>query len=356
MSFKRVINVTQAHAGEPMEVVTGGVGPLPGKSVYEKMCYLRDHDDDLRKMLLYEPRGYVPKCCNIIVEPCNPEAAAGYIILEPAEYPMMSGGNTIAVATVLLENGIIPMREPYTDFKLEAPIGMIDIHAKCHNGKCTQVTFKNQPSMVAYLDEEIEIPEYGKVKVDVAWGGMWYVMADISQFPGVELIPAHGGAMSSIMARLVKAANTQLPPIRHPDFPDVPIMSGMLTGRTDRPDADAKNQVAMSTGEIDLDAPETWKMSLDRCPCGTGTCARMAALWAKGELKLHERFRHENSLGLIFTGELVGEAKIGDKDAVIPTVGGEAWIYGYNTYVLDETDPFPAGFRIGDIWPMKSRP
>lgn len=179
MSFKRVINCVETHSGEPMRVVTGGVAPLKGNSVYEQMVYLREHDDALRKFLLREPRGYPPLCCNILVPPKDPKAAAGYIIMEQVEYPLMSGGNTISVATVLLETGIIPMVEPVTVFILEAPAGLIGIKAECHNGKVTQVTFKNVPAFAAYVDKEIDVPHLGKVKVDVAWGGMWYVIADV---------------------------------------------------------------------------------------------------------------------------------------------------------------------------------
>ena len=152
MSYKRVLNVVETHGGEPMRVVTGGVGHIPGNSVYEMEEYLRLHDDSLRKFLLREPRGYPALCCNVIVPPKHPEAAAGFIIMEQTEYPMMSGGNVISVATVLLENGMIPMKEGLNEFNLEAPAGLIGIKAQCHDGKVTEVTFKNVPSFAVYLD------------------------------------------------------------------------------------------------------------------------------------------------------------------------------------------------------------
>ena len=352
MSFKRVINVVECHSGEPMPVITGGAIPLKGKTVYEKMRYLEEHDDQMRHLLLNEPRGYPPRCCNLIVEPCDPRADAGYIIMEHTEYPMMSGGNTIAVATVLLETGIIEMKEPYTDFTLETAGGLIGIHAECHNGKCTQATFKNMPAFSVYTDAEIELPVYGKVKVDVAWGGMFYVIADVRQFPGVEIVPEQGEEMSKILALLLGAVNEQLP-VSHPDFPGIGVTVAQLSGPTDNPNADWKNAVGMKLDEIDLNDPATWHTALDRCPCGTGTCAKMASLYAKGELKLNQKFRHENALGVIYTGELVEKTKVGDYEAVIPTIGGEAWIAGFNTLVLDSRDPFPDGYRMGDLWAMK---
>lgn len=351
MSFKRVLNVVECHSGEPMHVVTGGVIPLKGNSVYEKMLYLREHDDALRKMLLNEPRGYPPKCCNILVPPSHPDAQAGYIIMEHVEYPMMSGGNTIAVATVLLETGLIPMQEPYTDFVLETTGGLIGIHAECSNGKCTQVTFKNMPAFSVYTNAVIDVPTLGKVTVDVAWGGMFDVIADVRQFKGLEITPEMSSELSRVLALILGAANEQLP-VKHPDFPEIGITASQLSGPTGNPNADWKNAVGMPMAPVDLNNPSTWHVALDRCPCGTGTCAKMASLYAKGELKLNQKFRHENALGLVYTGELVEKTKVHDYDAVVPTLGGEAWIYGYNTCVLDPTDPFPEGYRMGDIWAM----
>lgn len=351
MSFKRVINVVDCHSGMPMPVVTGGYIPLKGNSVYEEMCYLRENDDALRKLLLNEPRGYPPKCCNIIVPAKDPKADAGYIIMEHTEYPMMSGGNTIAVATVLLETGIIPMKEPYTDFTLEAVGGLIGIHAECKDGKCTSVKFKNMPAFSVYQDAVIEVPTLGKVTVDVAWGGMFYVIADVRQFEGLKIAPETGYEMSRILALLIVCADKQLP-VNHPDFPGVGITVGQLNGPSENPNADWKNENGMRSHEIDLNDPSTWRVALDRCPSGTGTSAKMASLYAKGQLEMNKKFRYENALGVIYTGELVEQVKIHGYDAVVPTVSGQAWISGFNTVVLDATDPFPEGYRMGDLWGM----
>ena len=261
----------------------------------------------------------------------------------------MSGGNTISVATVLLETGMIPMQEPVTEFMLEAPAGLIGIRAECHNGKVTGVTFKNVPSFAVYLDKEIDVPHLGKVTVDVAWGGMFYVIADVRQFKGLELIPEHGGEIARVTSLILGAAQEQLP-VAHPDYPGIGITNVELSGPTDNPNADWKNSVRVGSGFVDLDNPATWKAALDRCPCGTGTCAKMAVLHAKGQLPLHQKFRHEGILGIIYTGELVEETKIGEYDAVVPEVTGQSWIYGYNTFVLDPTDPLTEGFTVNDIW------
>lgn len=349
MAFKRTINAVDTHAGTPMRVVTGGIPNIPGKTVYDKMKWMEANDDGLRKLLLREPRGYPAHCCNIIVPPGHPEADAGYIILEQIEYPVMSGGNTISVATVLLEMGLLPMKEPVTELTLEAPAGLIRITAECRNGKVKSVKFKNVPAFAAHLDALIDVPHLGKVRVDVGWGGMFYAIADVRQFPGLELIPEHGKEIARVSAMIRQAAIEQLP-VEHPDYPGVGITISQLSGPTDDPNADWKNAVTMASGDFSWDNPATWTGALDRCPCGTGTCAKMAVLHAKGELPLNRDFRHQGLLGNIYTGQLVEEVTIGGRAAVVPTVSGTSWIYGINTIVLDHDDPFTEGFTVGDTW------
>jgi proline racemase len=349
MGFKRTIHAVDTHIGEPMRVITGGVPNIPGETMYDKMKYLEKNDDQLRLMMLREPRGYPPLCCNLIHPAVHPEADAGFIIMEQEEYPVMSGGNTISVATVLLETGMLPMKEPVTKIVLEAPAGLIGIRAECEQGKVKQVTFKNVPAFAAHLDAEIEVPHLGKVTVDVGWGGMFYAIADVRQFPGLELIPEHGAELARTAAMIRQATHEQLP-VTHPHYPGVGITISQLSGPTNNPDADWKNSVTVASGPLDWDNPATWTGALDRCPCGTGTCAKMAVLHAKGELALNQKYRHEGILGNVFIGELVEEVTIGEQTAVVPTISGQAWITGFNTYVLEHSDPFPNGFKVGDIW------
>lgn len=349
MTFKRMINAVDTHSGIPMRVITGGVGHVPGATVQEKMRWLATNDDGLRKLMLREPRGYPAHCCNLLVPPCHPEADAGYIIMEQVEYPMMSGGNTISVVTVLLETGILPMQEPVTKLTLEAPAGLIRIKADCQRGKVKAVTFRNVPAFAAHLDAEIDVPHLGRVRVDVGWGGMFYVIADVRQFKGLELKPEHGGEIARVSAMIRQAAIEQLP-VAHPDYPGVGITISQLSGPADGPNADWKNAVTMASGPLSWDDPATWTGAIDRCPCGTGTCAKMAVLHAKGELPLDHDFRHQGILGTVYTGRLVERAQIGDKPAVVPTISGRAWISGFNTLVLDPEDPLPEGYTLGDIW------
>lgn len=352
MTFKRMITAVDTHAGEPMRVITGGVAHIPGATVLEKMKWLEAEGDDLRLMMLREPRGYPAVCCNLIVPPCHPEADAGFIVMEQTEYPPMSGGNTISVVTVLLETGILPMHEPVTELTLESTAGLIPIKADCTDGKVVNVTFENVPAFAVHLDAEIDVQGLGMVTVDVAWGGMFYVIADVKQFEGLTLDVQNGRQITNISSRLTAAAIEQLPVV-HPENPEFKnVTVSQISGPATRPKADLKNAVTVATGPFDWDNPETWTGALDRCPCGTGTCAKMAALCAKGELQLDQDFRHEGLLGTIFMGRLIRETTVGPYKAVVPTLSGQAWITGFNTYVLDPSDPFPEGFRMGDIWPI----
>jgi proline racemase len=350
MRIAHMVQAVDAHAcGEPGRVIVGGVLDVPGATMFEKMRHLQAHADALRKRMLREPRGYPAANCNIIVPPTHPEAQAGFVIMEQTEYPGMSGTNTVCVATVLLETGMVPMREPVTELTLEAPAGLIRVRADCAGGKVRRVTFQNVPAFAVYLDRPIEVPQLGTVTVDVAYGGMFYVMADAAAF-GLRLTPDEGRDIVRI-GEMVKAAAREQLPVQHPEqsgFEGVTI--ALLSAPPSRPDAHLKNAVVVSTGRLDWDRPATWTGAIDRSPCGTGTCAKMAALYAKGRLGLHENFRHEGILGTVFEGRLIGETRVGAYRAVIPTLSGQAWITGFATYVLDAEDPFPEGFTVGDIW------
>jgi len=350
MRISKMIQAVDAHAcGEPGRVIVGGVLDVPGKSMYEKMVYLRTHADGLRLRMLREPRGYPAVCCNLILPPTLPEADAGFVIMEQTEYPGMSGTNTICVATVLLETGMLPMTEPVTEITLEAPAGLIRVRADCANGKVTGVTFQNVPAFAVYLDTTLEVPHLGPVRVDVAYGGMFYVIADAAQF-NLRLTPDEGADIVRI-SEMVKAAAQEQLPVVHPENPGFKgVTIAELSGPPSRPDAHLKNVVTVSTGKLDWDRPATWTGSIDRSPCGTGTCAKMATLWAKGKLGLNEDFRHEGVLGTVFTGRLLASTQVGPYPAVIPTITGQAWITGFSSYVVDAEDPFPDGFTVGDIW------
>ncbi len=350
MRFSQAIQAVDAHAaGEPGRVIVGGVLDVPGATMFDKMTWLWTEGDDLRRRMLREPRGYPAANCNLVLPATSPEAAAGYVIMEQVEYPGMSGTNTMCVATVLLETGMVPMIEPVTELTLESPAGLIRLRCECRDGKVTSVTFRNVPAFATHLDAMVEVPTLGAVRVDVAYGGMFYVIADAEPF-GLRLTPDEGRDITRI-TELIKAAAAEQLPVAHPDQPGFAgITIGQLSGPPHDPANTRRNVVTVSTGKLDFSKPATWTGAIDRSPCGTGTSAKMAVLHAKGQLKVGDAFRHEGILGTVFTGQLVEDTTIGPYRAVVPTITGTAWITGLATYVLDPTDPVPDGYTVGDIW------
>lgn len=350
----KVIRAINLHAcGEPGRVIVGGVPDVPGRTMFEKKTYLESNMDWLRKLMLREPRGYPAANCNVLLPPTDPRAQAGYVIMEQVEYPPMSGTNTICVATALIEAGIVPITGTNMRLTLEAPAGLIEVDVEIRDSKVTSVTFENVPAFAVHLDKTIEVPHVitksGPARVDVAFGGMFYVIAHAAQF-GLQLTPDGGAEIAKIGRMLTEAAREQLP-VFHPENPSIQgVTIAELTGPAEREDADGKNAVVVSTGALDWNRQSTWTGALDRSPCGTGTCARMAVLHARGKLRASDTFVHEGILGTTFTGRILRETKVGDYDAIVPSITGRAWITGRAEYLVDPEDPFPEGFTVGDIW------
>ena len=345
-----IIEAVDAHAaGEPGRVIVGGVVGVPGGTMFEAMTWLQANRDDVRLRMLREPRGYPAANCNLVLPSSDPAADAGYVIMEQVEYPGMSGTNTMCVTTVLLETGILPMIEPVTELTLEAPAGLIRVRAECAGGKVTAVTFQNVAAFATHLDVPIEVPHLGTVTVDVAYGGMFYVIAEAERF-GLRLSPDEGADIVRI-TEMVKAAASEQLPVVHPEQPGFAgITIGQLSGPAHDPANSRRNVVTVSTGALDWERPATWTGAIDRSPCGTGTSAKMATLHARGELRVGDSFRHEGILGTVFIGGVLEETTVGEYRAIVPSITGQAWITGFASYVVDPSDPFPDGFTIGDIW------
>lgn len=350
MRFSSMITAVDAHAcGEPGRVITGGVLDVPGATMFEKKVWLETHADHLRLRMLREPRGYPAANCNLILPPTVKEADAGFVIMEQVEYPPMSGTNTICVVTVLIETGMVQAVEPLTRLKLETPAGLIAVEAEVRNGKVKKVTFRNVPAFATHLGARVEVPGLGVVTVDVAYGGMFYVIADAVTL-GLRLTPDEARDIVRIAETIKAAAREQLP-VAHPENPGIAGISiAQLSAPPLTANAHARNTVVVSTGTLDWSRPASWTGALDRSPCGTGTCAKMATLHARGRLALRQDFVHEGILGTTFTGRLIEETRVGPYAAVVPELSGQAWITGFAQYVLDPEDPFPNGFTVGDIW------
>jgi trans-L-3-hydroxyproline dehydratase len=333
-----MITVVGCHAGgEIGNVIVGGVLPPPGKTVFDQMLALRA-DDSLRRLLLREPRGSVAVHANLVVPATRADCDAGFIIMEPTEYPPMSGSNTICVATVLLETGMVELREPETTLRLEAPAGPVEIRAACSEGRVDSVELTNVPSFVGQLDARLEVPGLGMVTVDVAYGGMWYAIADAAAL-GFELEPREARELSRVGELIRDAARAQLSCF-HPENPEI---SGVSIVQLAEPwrgvGAVTRNAVVVAPGR------------LDRSATGTGLSARMAVLHARGLIGVGDAMTHASPIGSTFDGRIVAETSVGGRPAIVPAIRGSAFITGVTQVVVDPRDPFPEGYLLSDTWP-----
>ena len=349
MQFSRTLNVVDAHAeGESGKVVIGGLPQIQGATMFDKRLYFEEHFDQLRRLLLFEPRGAVWHNANVIVPSNDPQADMGFIILESCEYPAMSGSNTMCVATVLLETGILPMTEPITDIVLESPAGLISVRCECSNGKVVRTTLVNQPAFVYHSDVQIEVEGVGTLTVDVSYGGMTYVVVDAAG-AGFALDVSEEAELNRI-GQLIKRAGAEQLSVSHPTNPLIPgitqtVFTGPLEERTSADGSHyvhSKNAVIVSPGRV------------DRSPCGTGTSARVASLHKKGLLKTGQLFRHESLIGSLFDAYVVDETNVGPYPAVVPSISGRSWITSFNQLVLDPSDPFQNGFVVGKPWELEA--
>jgi len=350
VGFTSKISAVDLHAcGEPGRVITAGVEDVPGKTMFEKKCFLEKNMDGIRLRMLREPRGYPASNCNLLLPPTIPGADAGFVIMEQVEYPPMSGTNTICVVTALLETGIVPAKEGCNTLKLDTPAGMVEVQAEVRNRKVESVTFQNVPCFATHLDAPVEVPHLGTVVVDVAYGGMFYVIAEAAPL-GFRLTPDEARDIVRV-GEMIKAAAREQLPVTHPENSEIEgITIAQLSGPSTKPGIHRKNTVIVSTGELDWNQPASWTGTLDRSPCGTGTSAKMATLYATKQLGLGQDFVHEGILGTTFTGRLIAESRVGPYPAAVPTITGRAWITGFAEYVVDESDPFPNGFTVQDLW------
>ena len=340
MRWQRTLTVVGVHAeGEYGKVVTGGVVDVPGTTMFDKMRHLRDHNDGLRKFLLFEPRGAAVHSANLVLPSAHPKAQLGYVIMESTEYPPMSGSNTICTVTAVLETGLLPIREPVTHLTLETPGGLIEVTCQCRSGKVRQVKFRNVPAFVQRLDAPVEVAGLGTLRLDVAYGGMHYALVDAGAL-GFRLTPDEARDLCGVGERIKQAARAQVPVV-HPENPEIRDISIIeFLGRVRRKGAGltARNTVVVSPGR------------LDRSPCGTGTSARLAVMHARKQIRKGQPFDHESIIGSHFLSEVVGTTRVGDTPAVVSTVAGRGWLTSIGQYGYDPDDPFPEGYTLSDTW------
>lgn len=339
MRSRRTISIVGCHAeGEVGDVIIGGVLDIPACNMHDKLLKFIDKYDGLRKLLHNEPRGRLEMATMIIVPPCNPLADAGFLIMAPGDWVPMSGSNTICTTTVLLETGIVPMKEPVTVVKLDTAAGLITATAECENGSCKSVSFDNIPAFVYALDMEIDLPGYGKVLVDIAYGGQWYAMVQ-SKDLGVTISPSSGVELVEI-GRLVKKAVLDRCTPTHPENPAIQGINNTIITEPLSRDSDGvivKHTVIVTPGR------------LDRSPCGTGSSSRLAILHARGLIKPGENVKFRSVIDTMFVGKIKETGKVGPYEAIVPNIKGRAWITGEKKMYLDPDDPFPEGYQVNSF-------
>ena len=337
MQARRAIQVVGCHAeGETGDVIVGGVLPPPGATQFERMRAFARDNDNIRKLLLSEPRGSICRHVNLITPPTRADCDAGVIIMEPTEYPPMSGSNLMCTVTVLLETGILPMTEPETLVTVDTPAGPVQARATCAAGKCERVELTNVPCFVDRLDAALEVEGFGTVTADIAWGGMFYAIVDATRL-GFAVTADEARELAVLGERVRLAARAQLSVV-HPENSEI---AGVSIVQLNRPFA--------GVGEVSKNTCIVAPGRSDRSPTGTGTSARMAVLHARGQMRVGDTMIHESLIGSRFTGRIVAETTVAGRPAIVPSIAGRAWITGFHTYLIDPADPWPEGFQVADM-------
>lgn len=334
MKAARLLSVLDYHTeGEPMRIVVGGAPSIPGDTLLARSDFVDQNLRDLLGFVLYEPRGHRAMCGAILTEPLSPEAQVGAIFLEPSGCVHMCGHGAMAIATMLVETGRVPVSEPTTQLTLETAAGLVRCRVAVEGTRVSGVSIQNVPAFSCLLDAKVEVPGLGAVSFDLAYGGHFYAMVPAGAV-GLSLVPAEVQRIVEL-GEAIRAQIEREFPLIHPDRPNATgLLYVQFFARSSARGVSFKNAVVVSP------------LGLDRSPCGTGTSARMASLHARGELALGEPFVHESLLGTVFRGQLVGTTQVGPYPAVIPEITGRAFPASLSTLVLDPDDPFPGGFLL----------
>ena len=334
MRTRKVLHCVESHTeGMPTRVVVGGVAPIPGDSMEARRQWFMANTDSLRTLLMHEPRGHAAMSGAILQPPTRVDAHWGVLYIEVTGCLPMCGHGTIGVATVLVETGMVAVTEPVTTIRLDTPAGLVVAEVAVDDGCAMAVTIRNVSSFVTALDCTVSVPGLGEVRYDMAFGGNFYAIVELSEI-GVPYGKEHARPLLDAGMAILQAINTTDSPV-HPTEPSI---NGCHHVQLVAPGSDAQH-----SRHAMVIAPGYF----DRSPCGTGTSARVAQLHARGLLPLHTDFINESLLGTHFVGRLVDTAEVAGIPAVVPTITGRAWVTGTSQQFLDERDPFPHGFLIG---------
>lgn len=336
MRWKKTLQMADVHCeGEIGKVITGGVIDIPGKTMLDKMNYINEVDDSLRRLVILEPRGCLQMSVNLLLPPTRPEAQAGFIVLQADKAHPMSGSNCICVVTALLELGMLPMVEPVTTVVLDTPAGLVTARAQCQDGRCMSVSLDMVPSFVEQLDAPIQTPEFGSIKADIAFGGVYYALVDVDQV-GLTIAPENARELATQGVRLKSLINEQVK-VCHPLFKELNEVAYVMF----------RNRLDERTYQTCTTLPPG---RVDRSPCGTGSSANLATLSARGLVEVGDKLTSRSTIGGEFQVELLGLTEVGGKPAVLPRITGRAWIYGLHQIGVDPDDPLAAGFMLSDTW------
>lgn len=334
MKSIRSIHAIDSHTmGEPTRIVIGGIPKIPGESMVAKKEYLEKHMDHLRTAIMLEPRGHNDMFGSVITEPCQKDADFGIIFMDGGGYLNMCGHGSIGAMTIAVETGMVQAVEPITHIKMEAPAGLIRGEVKVENGRAREVSIVNVPSFLFKSDVPVVVPGLGEIKVDIAFGGSFFVLVSADQL-GIDVDSKNIQQLKDFGLQIREIVNETVP-MQHPTLGHIKTADLVeIYGKAIHPEAHYKNVVVFGNGNI------------DRSPCGTGTSAKMATLHSKGHLKVGEEFVYESILGTLFKGKILDTLKVGDFDAVTPQITASAYITGFNHFVIDEEDPVKYGFTL----------
>ncbi|MBK0097526.1 proline racemase family protein [Erwinia sp. S63] len=336
MRWNKTLQIVGVHCeGEIGKVITGGVINIPGETMLDKMNYINEVDDSLRRLVTMEPRGCLQMTVNLLLPPTRPEAHAGFIVLQSDKAHPMSGSNAICVVTALLELGMVPMQEPITEVVLDMPAGLVTARATCSNGRCVGVSLDMPPSFVEALDVVIETEEFGPIKADVAFGGVYYALVDVDQV-GLTIEPKNARKLADFGVTIRNHVNNQFK-VKHPLYPEIDkVAYTMFRNRENYPLI--QTCTTLPPGRV------------DRSPCGTGSSANLASLAARGQVEEGSKLVSQSIIGSEFNVQMLGNTLIGNKPAILPRVQGRAWIYSIEQVGVDPDDPMSAGFMLSDTW------
>lgn len=336
MRWKRTIQLLDVHAeGEIGKVAIGGVPKIPGNSIAEQLNYINTVDDSLRRFLCLEPRAASIGSVNLLVPAKRPEADAGFIILQADQAHAMSGSNSICVTTALLESGIVEMKEPETIVMLDTAAGLVKATATCKDGRCERVTLTMTPSFVHELDVVVDTPDWGPIKLDLCYGGIFYALVDVAQI-GTTIEKANARTLVEAGMKLKELVNRTIPVV-HPEIPEISGVAYVMFR-----DTEADGTVRTCT--------TMWPGRVDRSPCGTGSSANLATLHARGLAKVGDVFTSRSIIGSEFKVGLQAVTEVAGKPAIIPTISGRGWTFGLHQVALDPFDPLADGFAMTDTW------